>query len=302
MIATVLDLLTAFMLLGFVVLPLVPQPLRSTLDGGPAVLVMLTAWFTAFWASPLAAAPVQLLCGLRVVDLHGRRLRPLRALARGVLTLLLIAGVMCISGAPGRPWLWAVAVAALAALFLAAFGRTRQALHDRLLGTLVVRRSALREAGAGERLQALATAAPGAPGAPPRPRVAGVLADAAVLGGPLAAYVIAAYAMHDRELMGRVIYAIEETAPLKRAIETYHAEHGSLPDAASLGDAARGAYPDGGYYQLGGDGRIHIRFEVLPPLRRGAITLTPEIGTERIEWRCSTTDGFDVRYVPSTCR
>lgn len=91
---------------------------RSTV----ALLLLLPVlWLGAFEASRLQAAPGKLLLGLRVTDLHGRRIGTRRALARQALKLLEVA-------------------TSLVTFFIAALTPRRQALHDMFTGTLVVRR------------------------------------------------------------------------------------------------------------------------------------------------------------------
>lgn len=95
--------------------------LRSTVIMLSIKLVVALAYFAGFEASALRATPGKLLAGLQVTDMAGERISFSRAAARLLVKVL--------SGA-----------AAGLGYALAGFTRHRQALHDLIASTLVVRR------------------------------------------------------------------------------------------------------------------------------------------------------------------
>jgi uncharacterized RDD family membrane protein YckC len=87
------------------------------LIGALVALVYATAFESSVWQ----ATPGKILLRLRVTDLAGQRLTPTRALLRHLAQALSLATL-------------------LVGFVMAAFTRRRQCLHDKLAGTLVVRR------------------------------------------------------------------------------------------------------------------------------------------------------------------
>lgn len=287
--------------LGVVAQPLidrVPEPL-----GPPLLLLAVAAYCAAFWASPLRATPVQLLGRLRVIGRDGAPLSPARACLRAVVLFVLVAGALAVVGTPLHPLLWLVVVPAWAGLFLAAVTRRRQALHDLAVGSVVVKARELDRLL--EQPDGLSILERGIPlGDLPRVHaVGGLLRDGLVVALVLFVLATTAGVAHDRNLLARVAYAVEEASGLQRAVEAFHLEHDRLPvDAAELGTGSRTAYPDGGYYELDGQGAIVIRFTVIEALKPVVVRLEPELADGRLGWRCSAEGHRRRAHLPGHCR
>lgn len=107
-----------------------------------------------------------------------------------------------------------------------------------------------------------------------------------------------------RGIRGRVTYAIQQTVPLRAKIQEFRDQMNRWPTATELGIERAVPYPDGGHYSLESQGRIVIRFSVLPELKNRGLTFTPSQSSSDayIDWKCSADDGLDQRYLPSACR
>lgn len=137
-----LDVALAMFLAG------VPSGLVSRAAGSGfrtiVIVALLLLYFAAFWTSRLRATPVQFLFGLRVVDEKGERMGLARATLRGLLIVGLICASLTVLAAPSKPYLGLVALVAYGLLLLGALTSKRQAAHDLLVRSLVVRAKALR--------------------------------------------------------------------------------------------------------------------------------------------------------------
>ena len=281
---------------------LTPAGLRGT-DNRPIVLALFVAYFSFSWISPLRATPGQLLLGMRVVDHSGNPLRFPRALLRSLALTALVAAAYLSIALPSEPWPLAISIAAYAAVFLAAVTPNRQAAHDFLAGTVVVRRKSLGNEQWREQLLSHIADSDPATYRARKPHALRMLRDAVILVVPALTLVSAAQMMEDRELLVRTYYAYNAVAGLRSAVEEHYAAHREWPGSAQrLGLPARESYPDGGYYELEDDGVIRIHFEVLPELREGTIIVSPGAAGDEIEWRCHAEGNIRQHHLPMVCR
>jgi uncharacterized RDD family membrane protein YckC len=122
--ATALDL--AILFIPITALEVLFDTSRSRVLEGAVIYGAWAAYCIPFWSSPWHGTPGKRLCGLTILSADGVRL----SLGRSVLRYI----ALIVSGA--------VIVGPL----LVAFTERRQGLHDKIAGTVVVRRSALAKA------------------------------------------------------------------------------------------------------------------------------------------------------------
>ncbi len=126
-----------------------------------------------------------------------------------------------------------------------------------------------------------------------------------VVGCLLIGYILSATirVMNEKSLHGRIAYAIGETLPLRKTIESFHDAENRWPTSEEIGMPAWTPYPDGGSYRLQENGSVVIRFSVLPEFKGHSITFVPQL-TEggMIAWQCHADPGMEKRYLPSSCR
>lgn len=303
MVCTAVDFLVVLFVVG-----LTADYLRSIVapafgEPRPVLVAIVVLYFGLFWSSPMAATPIQWLWGLRVVGYNGRALPLGRALVRSALVTGLAAAVFTSFRVMAEPLMAGVAGVALLLFFLAALTPYRQAAPDLLVRSLVVYRRELAQPAVQRALETLS-----ADGRLVRRsgfwfRVDDFIVDAVTLAIPIVALAIALPVQREKDLRGRVAYALGETQALKAAVQDYYVEHGRLPaNAAALGRAARQDYPDGGYYELIPNGEIRVQFEVKPALRDGSLVLTPKCTKKNLCWRCRAHGDIDQRALPSSCR
>lgn len=103
---------------------------------------------------------------------------------------------------------------------------------------------------------------------------------------------------------GRVMYAIQQTLPLRARVKEFYLRERRWPTAADLGIEAQTAYPAGGGYRLGPEGSIVISFSVLEELRDRSLSFRPkpDASGAKLEWTCSADPGLKPRYLPGDCR
>lgn len=272
-------------------------------DHRPITLAGLVLYFAAFWASPMRATPVQFLLGARVVDKAGNKLSLARALIRGVLLTGLIAAAITLVAVPEYPHLAVIVLAAYALLFLAALTSNRQAGHDLLVHSLVVRKNALRSPDLQRHLAELASNNDPISRKQRRPSVISIVGDALALGIPVFVLYNFALVGYHMDLRHRVSYATMQTKELKDAVSEYYVDNNRLPaNAAELGTGTRTNYPDGGYYELEKDAVIRIRFTVKRELKKGSIVLNPSLEDDGITWDCRSEGDILHAHLPAACR
>ncbi len=272
-------------------------------DYRPVNLAGALLYFVVFWASPMRATPAQFLLGARVVDKAGNKLGLARALVRSVLLTGLIAAALTLFEVPDNPHLGVIVLAAYALLFLAALTPNRQAGHDFLVHSLVVRKAALKSPELQAHLAELASNNDPVSRRQRKPSVKNIIGDVLALGIPVIVIYTFALVSYDMELRHRVAYAITETTLLKGAVSEYYLDKNRLPaNATELGTGTRTDYPDGGYYELEDDGVIRIRFTSKPKLMKGSIVVSPTVEEDRIIWECHADGDFAKKYLIARCR
>ena len=154
MVCTVFELFVVLLVSGFTIEAMLIPFGWEYADTHPLAIALLLVYFAGFWASPWGATPLQIAWGSRVVDREGRCLTLWRATVRSAFLVALIAGALCIYAAASEPYMGIITAISLGMLFLAALTTNRQAAHDFLVRSFVVRRAALRSTEGLDRLRA----------------------------------------------------------------------------------------------------------------------------------------------------
>ena len=276
-----------------------PESLQSDLVRAAAGLL----YFAGFWSSSLKATPAQLLFRLRVVDLGGNAVAFGKAALRALLVVGIFAGCVAIVGAPRNELMYVFSFLATSLLLMAAITPRRQAAHDLLAGSIVVRSRALTDPRFQSILDGLSERIASQPKWFKWIRWGDLIQTTILIGGGAFFIYTTAAISYSRELRARTAYAIFEVTSLKPVVHSFYLEHERLPQtSAELDLARRNNYPDGGYYEMDADGRFNIHFEKLPELVRGTITLTPVVTDGDIEWRCESHGEWVPGHLPSMCR
>ena len=101
-----------------------------------------------------------------------------------------------------------------------------------------------------------------------RPSIFKMAMDAGALAIPLFVMATSFQVTHQKNVQGRVAYAVRETQEAKQRAQAWFEATGSWPGTeAELGQPLRHNYPAGGYFQLEENGIIRIQFEILPSSR-----------------------------------
>jgi hypothetical protein len=173
--------------------------------------------------------------------------------------------------------------------FLIGRSPTRQALHDRLAGTLVVRRDA-----------SPADVQQGGGVMETTNAVAFTFAGSVVMlfGALVTAAAISAY--HDMAIRSKVSSAIADAAAARPEVERWIAE-GRLPAPGEARPLPL-VSPYGASLQSDHAGRISLALQGLVPSANGRVYFTPRAGKNgKIEWTC-TSEGVKTHFMPATCR
>ncbi|MEM7500464.1 MAG: RDD family protein [Pseudomonadota bacterium] len=273
----------------------------ATDDIRALTLLLLPAYFAASWGSPLRATPTQLLFGMRVVDVGGNRLSPIKASLRAITLLAIIAASLSWYDIFNRSWVGLVAVTGCAAALLAALTPNRQALHDFVAGSIVVNKRAIKSDEDWQRVADIAGHNTPAAKRAKRPTVVRMVTESLAMCAAVLVLVNMITMNHDRNLRAGVAYAISETKALRAAVAEFHLDEDRWPGPEDeLGVERRGDYPDGGYYELGNDGVVRISFTRSSELMRGHLALTP--ADRQRDFECLMKGDINARYLPSTCR
>ena len=260
-------------------------------DHRPTILVFLFLYFAASWLSPMRATPAQLLFGMRVVSVSGQKLSAGRAVMRSLLLIGLISATMALFVFPVKIYLTVIALAAYALLFMSALTRKHQAVHDLLVGSMVVNRRALMQWKYD------------VPQEFDRPAIISIIGNAVMLAIPVFALLINSGVTNTKNMRSRVAYAWQESNGLRAAVEMYQLENDRLPtDATELGTGSRTDYPEGGYYELTTNGAIRVRFTVRPELTNGSLLFVPEMTDDGLAWKCVREGELHPKYMPAFCR
>lgn len=275
----------------------------GSVDNRFLVHAVLFLYFTAFWASPLRATPVQLLFAMRVVDEFGDKLSLAYAALRSAALTALIVAIYFLFNIPVNPLLAIFAVAALVVVFLAAITPNRQAGHDLLARSVVVNKMAINSPARLNQLLEHTSDRDAATLKQRRPTIVRMIMDLIVFAGPIVVLTIAAGAMNDRDMYYRTSYALNGVTYLKNAIEEFYLYAERWPtNEQELGAATRGDYPDGGYYELEDKGVIRIHFTIMPQLTKGTIVLKPVVDNNGFTWTCHAEGDIAQSHLPSACR
>ena len=235
---------------------------------GFVMLAVGQIYHAYFVSSAKMATPGKRLCGLYVTDLEGHRLGFGRALWRNVAALFSYLTLYI-------------------GFFMAGFTERKQALHDKIAGTLVHRQSG----GSGVIVIVIVVAA---------------FIIVAIIG-ILAAIAIPAY--QDYTVRAKMSGVIVSMSAAKTPISEYAAKNGQWPTTWEQVQSAGGANP---MRQLPESSRAFvedIRLEqggavvstVKIQGKQGQVRLTPQKAGDRIDWTC--TSSAEIRkYLPLSCR
>lgn len=269
-----------------------------------AILALATtAWFAACWTSPLRATPAQILLGIRVLHKSGRPLSLAEAIGRSVALVAVSAFAVYVLRELLIPGSWLTIAALALLLYVPSVTARRQGLHDFLAQSVVVNKRAIRSTDGERRMREFlgdraTSASPSA-----RPSTYRMILDAATLMIPLLLIMTAVDIGHQRNIYGRIGYAMGETLETRDRARVWFESTGSWPKSeADLGLPLRRDYPAGGYFQLEDNGVIRIQFERVAELRNGSILIEPEIRNGGVKWNCRAVGDIDRRYLPGGCR
>ena len=232
------------------------------------LVVMGQVYHAYFVSSAKMATPGKRLCGLYVTDLEGHRLSFGRALWRNVAALFSYLTLYI-------------------GFFMAGFTERKQALHDKIAGTLVHR-----QPGGSATIVIV---------------IVVVLFFLVFVGGILAAIAIPAY--QDFTTRSKVSGIIVAASSVKVPIAEYAAEKGAWPTTWEQVESAGGANPLSQLSPQSKEFVEEIRLEqggvVVSAVRihgtQGQIRLTPRRVGDKVEWTC--TSNLEIRkYVPASCR
>jgi uncharacterized RDD family membrane protein YckC/Tfp pilus assembly major pilin PilA len=244
------------------------------------LLSILLPWlyFALFESSTKQATPGKLALGLKVTDENGGRISFLRALGRNLGRYL--SGLIFHIG-----------------YMMAGWTSRKQALHDMLASTFVVRKNNLETWQEGD---AVGTPA----GMPAWAIVLIVVLGCGFLMVPiLAAISIPAY--QNYLVRAQVMEAEVLSTDARRAVEQYELSHGAAPadnEAAGISspDQIHGNYVSSVEVT---DGAVVTNFgsRAAQMLQNKRITFTPTVIGQRVHWTCSG-EGIAVSYLPVACR
>jgi uncharacterized RDD family membrane protein YckC/Tfp pilus assembly major pilin PilA len=235
---------------------------------GLIMLAVGQVYHACFVSSAKMATPGKRLCGLYVTDLEGHRLSFLHALGRNVAALLSYLTLYI-------------------GFFMAGFTERKQALHDKIAGTLVHRQ----------------------PGGSAAIVIVIILAAFFLVAiiGILAAIALPAY--QDYTVRAKMSGVIVSMSAVKAPISEYAATKGQWPTTWEQVESVGGTNP---MRQLPESSRAlveDIRIEqggvvvslVKIQQTQGQVRLTPQKAGDRIEWACTSSPEIR-KYVPAACR
>lgn len=233
-----------------------------------AFIVVGQLYHAYFVSSAKMATPGKRLCGLYVTDLEGRRLGFGKALWRNAAALFSYLTLYI-------------------GFFMAGFTERKQALHDKLAGTLVHRQP-------GSSAAVVIT-------------IVVVLFFLVFIVGILAAIAIPAY--QDITVRAKVAGVLTEVSAVKQPIESYAAQKGEWPTTWKQVESVGGSNP---LDRLGPQSRAiveDIRLEeggavvsyVKIHGKDGRIRLIPQREGRAVKWTCATNPEI-IKYMPAACR
>lgn len=289
--AVVIDLFVLILMAG--VISGLPAPARYLL------VPLAFLYLAAMPLSPLQGTLGKWICRIKLCDRQGRRLTWRAGVLRAGATVVWFAlpalfawlatqGHLPVGQTLAHAW-WLVFLLPWGSI---GFRPRRESLFDLLAGSIVVTAKA--------DVESIARTDP-AP-APGIQVLSGLGTLLLCLG---IGYLIQSmlWMMQSRSLYGRVVYAVNETKPLRAKIEAFHADKAHWPTAVELGVPEAVPYRDGGSYRVQANGSIAITFSVLPELKGRSLVFTPSISQDGyIQWQCRADTGLEKGYLPGICR
>jgi uncharacterized RDD family membrane protein YckC/type II secretory pathway pseudopilin PulG len=233
------------------------------------MFVMSQGYHAYFVSSEKMATPGKRLCGLYVTDEEGHRLGFGRALWRNLAALFSYLTLYL-------------------GFFMAGFTARKQALHDKIAGTLVHR-----QPGGSAAIAIIIV-------------VVAVFVGVAIMG-ILAAVAIPAY--QDYTMRSKIYGVVAAVSAAKAPIQTYASEKGAWPTTWEQVEAVGGTNPMRLLPQnsrpLVEDIRIELGGTVVSYVKihqvQGQIRLAPRMAGNTVEWTC--TASAEIRkFVPAACR
>lgn len=232
---------------------------------GLAIIAVGQVYHAYFVSSRRMATPGKRLCGVYVTDLEGRRLTFWRALWRNLASFFSY-------------------VTLYLGFVMAGVTERKQALHDKLAGTLVHRQPGSSAIGVIVVVVALCVMVP--------------------VIGIVAAVAIPAY--QDFTYRGKMALVHGAMAGLKEPIAVYRKEKGAWPTtweqlgvpnpAGEMSANARSVLTD---MRLGKEGQVIADLRIMSS--DGELRLTPKLSGDVVEWDCSSSEKVR-KYVLASCR
>jgi uncharacterized RDD family membrane protein YckC len=282
----------------------VRQPFGMQAGSASSTFVVIALlYFSASWASPLRATPVQWLLRIRIVDKSGERLPTLRAAVRAVLFVSGTIGVWTLRNVPENPWFLLIVAPSLVMFCAALLTANRQGIHDILAHSVVVMAGTIRSPKCRRELRDRIERNAELPWAMKRPKTSKIVLPLALVF----VLVLGTYNMtlvrYEMGLRSRISYAYQQTESLRGALETSYRTTGSWGGSEKeLGKPTQESFPDGGYYLLEDGAVIRIRFTVVPKLKRISLLVTPHWEGEELVWKCHVEGEISPGALPAHCR
>lgn len=257
-----------------------PRQLGQTLAWMWVGVAFLLPWlyFALFESSGTQATPGKLALGLRVTDENGGRIGFLRALGRNLGRYL--SGVILNIG-----------------YMMAGWTSRKQALHDLMASTFVVRKNGLETWREGD--------AVGMPASVPAWAIVLIVFVGCFFAMVpiLAAISIPAY--QNYLVRAQVAEAMAVSTDARLAVEQYELSHGTPPaDNAAIGmnspEQIHGRYVSS-VEVTNGDVVANFGAQSTQMLQNRHITFTPVLSGQGIRWKCGS-ENIAVAYLPLTCR
>ncbi|APV52143.1 hypothetical protein BWI17_22215 [Betaproteobacteria bacterium GR16-43] len=248
------------------------------LDRVATVFSIVLAWlYSALMVSSGTQATLGMMAfGIKVTDLEGGRITFLRATGRHFAT-------------------WISAILLLGGFLMAAFTARKQALHDMIASTLVVRKDATpEEAASGSGTMKLTW---------------GVWVMILLLGPmPMFAGIVAAIsipAYQDFTVRAHLVESVAEANAAKSAVVAYYGVNSKLPTTLDDTTFRKSVSPYAGVVTAVLEGPT-IEIRVTPAsdqniLKGGSVVMRSPNAAPRFDWTCRG-DGIADRYLPFSCR
>lgn len=235
--------------------------------------------------------------GLRVIRIDGENQHIWQAVFHTASKFVTLYAIISIAPASVKNEDLIIAIIGCFLLLIPVFHPRKQALHNILLGTLVLYGDSKSNSD-GKHLVAEE------PNRWERASIVRSSGELLFLLFFLGILHVGFSAIHDRNLISRTIYALNKTHDLKIQIEEFYLQYEHFPENdAEFGSIPQISFPDGGGARLEKDGVIRIWFDVLPELKNGNIWLSPDKPNDNqaMQWAC-TSNNIKKYWLPRTCR